>query len=144
MLPDVRLLIAATFVSVAALICGFAMFAALRISHEPLARLPSPAAPAQLISEGSAAPMAYAAPEPFDRRFRLDETQPPSEAVASLLRMLDRRLETDQGGQPAVDLAPAPPGDSPAAMTPGAATNTAAEAPPSQPIAPARRASQRD
>lgn len=138
MLPDIRILIAATLASVVALICGFAMFAALRVSHEPLAQLPSAAVPTQLLAAGAAAPMAYAAPEPFDRRFQLNETQPPGEAVASLLRMLERRQEADQAGGPAVVSAAVPPRDSTAVVEPVAATDAAAETPPTPPDAPTR------
>ena len=41
MFPNVRLMIAATWASVVVLICGFGMFAAFRVSHEPLVRLPA-------------------------------------------------------------------------------------------------------
>jgi hypothetical protein len=59
MFPDFRLMIAAVLGSVVALMCGFAVFAALRINHEPLARLPSATTPLQLIV-GSAAPVPLA------------------------------------------------------------------------------------
>jgi hypothetical protein len=48
MFPNVRLLIAAMVASVVALSCGFAMFAAFRVNHEPLSRLATGAAPLQL------------------------------------------------------------------------------------------------
>ena len=41
MFPDFRLMIAAVLGSVVALMCGFGVFAAFRVNHEPLARLPS-------------------------------------------------------------------------------------------------------
>ena len=53
MFPDVRLMIAAVAASVVALSCGFGVFAAFRVNHEPLARLQ--AAPLQLVV-GNAAP----------------------------------------------------------------------------------------
>ena len=43
MFPNVRLMIVAMFASVVALSCGFGVFAAFRINHEPLARLPAAA-----------------------------------------------------------------------------------------------------
>lgn len=55
MFPNVRLLIAAMLASVVVLICGFAMFAAFRISHEPIAHLPAAAAPVQLVAENRVA-----------------------------------------------------------------------------------------
>jgi len=53
MFPNVRLMIAAVAASVVALSCGFGVFAAFRVNHEPLARLQS--APLQLVV-GNAAP----------------------------------------------------------------------------------------
>jgi hypothetical protein len=53
MFPNVRLMIAAVAASVVALSCGFGLFAAFRVNHEPLARLQS--APLQLVV-GNAAP----------------------------------------------------------------------------------------
>ena len=71
MFPNVRLLIAAIIVSVVALSCGFAVFAALRVNREPLARLPSAAPPLQLVATLSPLPpIAAAAVEPFDRGAR--------------------------------------------------------------------------
>ncbi len=111
MFPDVRLLIAATFVSVVALMCGFGVFAAFHVSNEPLVRLPPAAAPQRFADDGTMAPLAFAATEPFDRRFRLTEPRPPGEAVASLLQMLERRQGADKGAQSAVDPAAATPDD---------------------------------
>jgi hypothetical protein len=47
MSPNFRLMIAAVAASVVALSCGFGVFAALRVNHEPLARLPPATAPLQ-------------------------------------------------------------------------------------------------
>ncbi len=49
MLPTFRLLIAAMFASIVALTCGFAVFAAFRVNHEPLSRLTADTAPLQLV-----------------------------------------------------------------------------------------------
>jgi hypothetical protein len=57
MFPDVRLMIAAVAASVVALSCGFGVFAALRVNHEPLARLPPATAPLQLVANNTAAPV---------------------------------------------------------------------------------------
>lgn len=91
MFPDMRVMIAATLASVVALICGFGMFAAFQVSHKPLVRLPSVSAPLQLSADNVATPMAYAAPEPFDRRFQLRETGNVVEAVDALARKIDHR-----------------------------------------------------
>jgi hypothetical protein len=69
MFPNVRLMIAATFVSVVALICGFGVFAALRVGHEPLVRLPHASAPLQLVTNNAVTPITLAAP--FDHRFQI-------------------------------------------------------------------------
>jgi hypothetical protein len=58
MLPNVRLLIAAMLASVLVLICGFGVFAAFRVSHEPIAHLPVAMAPSQLVAENRTAPSA--------------------------------------------------------------------------------------
>lgn len=106
MFPNVRLLIAAIIVSVVALSCGFAVFAALRVNREPLARLPSAAPPLQLVASVSPSPpIAAAEVEPFDRGAR----------------------PSDPGG--AVDLA-----DTPARTT--AANDQAASAPVGEPETP--------
>ena len=51
MLPNVRLLIAAMLASVLVLICGFGVFAAFRVSRDPIAHLPVAAPPLQLVAE---------------------------------------------------------------------------------------------
>jgi hypothetical protein len=72
MLPDVRLMIAATFASVVVLICGFAVFAAFRVSYEPLVRVPAAAAQLQLVAANAATPATNVAlAEPFDDRFQI-------------------------------------------------------------------------
>ncbi len=51
MFPNVRLMIAAVFASVVVLSFGFGIFAAFRVNHEPLSRLPSGVAPPQFIAD---------------------------------------------------------------------------------------------
>ncbi len=75
MFPNVRLLIAAMIGSVVALSCGFGIFAALRVNHEPLARLPSGSAPLQLLASISPSPpIAVAAVGPIERGLRAGDT----------------------------------------------------------------------
>jgi hypothetical protein len=70
MFPDVRLMVATTFVSVAALMFGFGLFATFRVSHEPLDRAQPVGAPIQLVPDNSPKPVAAMMPEePFERRF---------------------------------------------------------------------------
>lgn len=68
MFPNVRLLIAAIIASVVTLTCGFGIFAAFRVNHEPLARLPAGAAPLRFAADQTAA-LSVAATEAFDHRF---------------------------------------------------------------------------
>jgi hypothetical protein len=76
MFPNVRLLVAAMIGSVVALSCGFGIFAALRINHEPLARLPSGSAPLQLLASISPSPpIAVAAVESIERGLRAGDTR---------------------------------------------------------------------
>jgi len=79
MFPNVRLMIAAVFASIVALICGFGIFAALRVSHEPLVRLPPATAPLQLVADNAAkSSVAFAPGEPFNGRFRSATRRAPS------------------------------------------------------------------
>jgi hypothetical protein len=65
MFPNFRLMIAAVAASVVALSCGFGVFAALRVNHEPLARLPAATAPLQLVPDKVAGPaLLSASPSP--------------------------------------------------------------------------------
>jgi hypothetical protein len=82
MFPNVRLMIAAMFVSVFALSCGFGVFAEFRVNHEPLVRLPAVSGPLQLAAN-YAAPLLVAAStrSSFDARTLAPE--PPSGAVAT-------------------------------------------------------------
>src|ERR1700675_2710906 len=74
MFPNVRLLIAAVVASIVALSCGFAMFAAFRVNHEPLSRLATGTAPLQLAAgnptPGVAMPVSAGS---FGNRFPLHE-----------------------------------------------------------------------
>jgi hypothetical protein len=117
MFPNVRLMIAASLASVVALICGFGTFAAFQVSHEPLVRLPSASAPLQLSPDNGATPMAYAAPEPFDRRFQISEAKNAAEAVDAFTRAIEHRESLQSALSPAPEPgateAVAPPADKP-------------------------------
>jgi len=74
MFPNVRLLIAAVVASVVALSCGFAMFAAFRVNHEPLSRLATGAAPLQLAAGNPIPSVAMPLPaDSFGNRFPLNQ-----------------------------------------------------------------------
>jgi len=76
MFPNVRLLIVAVFASIVALSCGFGVFAAFRVNHDPLSRLPPVTAPLQLVADNAAPTTVTIAPgTPFGSRFRFGEAQ---------------------------------------------------------------------
>src|SRR5580698_1048840 len=50
MIPTIRSMLVATLLTMTALVGGFGLFAAFRVNHEPLARLPVAATPFQLAS----------------------------------------------------------------------------------------------
>jgi hypothetical protein len=76
MFPNVRLQIAALFVSVVALSFGFGVFAAFRVNHEPLGQLPASGPPLQLAAENTAPSNTTTSwGAPFGSRFWLSETQ---------------------------------------------------------------------
>ncbi len=73
MFPNFRLMIAAAFASVVALVAGFGVFATFHVSHQPLVRLPSANPPLQLLRADYAATLPITAAEPFEHRFRVGE-----------------------------------------------------------------------
>lgn len=75
MFPNVRLLIGALFASIVTLSCGFGLFAAFRVNHEPLSRLPVGNASVQLVANEVAAPRAGWG-TPFDGQSRVNGLQP--------------------------------------------------------------------
>lgn len=129
MFPNVRLLLAAMISSVVALSCGFGIFAALRVNHEPLARLPSGSAPLQLLASISPSPpIAVAAVEPIERGLRAGDTRGGAglaEAPARAPEASDREADTPS---------PEPETSS------GVADNPSATAPPPAQEAPASAA----
>jgi hypothetical protein len=58
MLPSLRLLIAAMLATIVVLIGGFGMFAALRVSRDPIAHLPTAAAPLQQVADAGTVSLA--------------------------------------------------------------------------------------
>jgi hypothetical protein len=129
MFPDIRLMIAAVAASVVALSCGFGVFAALRVNHEPLARLPAATAPLQLVPDTvaasgipSARPVPVAEPLIADRIMdapareiaRDDGGEPPSAPPAAEPKAAASAVEekTEAAEQPAD-----PPATSVAALT---------------------------
>jgi hypothetical protein len=96
MLPNVRLMIAATLASVVALICGFGMFAVFRVNHEPFARLPAATAPLLLVADNAAiAPARYALAEPFDARFQLAVKRDAVEQISTTAAPADQNEQAE-------------------------------------------------
>jgi hypothetical protein len=136
MFPNIRLMIAAMVASIVALSCGFGVFAAFRVNHESLVRLPPVTAPLQLIAGNSAA-VAVAVAEPFDRRF---QTSPPQRAARATepptLRRDDREgVESAPAASAAVPERGAAEPEEPAAAVP-ATESAVGLAAPAVPTAP--------
>lgn len=109
MFPNFRLLVAATFASIALLICGLGVFATFGVSHTPLLRpVVATASPQSLADNVASSPLAFAPSESFHRRFEIGATDR-SDAVAAFTRFLARRENVKS-----------PPAASPAAPEPGA------------------------
>jgi hypothetical protein len=170
MFPNVRLLIAAMVASVVALSCGFAMFAAFRVNHEPLSRLANGAAPLQLAagnptpliampvpagSFGNRVPLnqadsAGASPEATPRQSDHDDSVEPPSAVASTTAPETGAAEPAQSAQaPAAEpdakpdevaVAPNEPPPAPPSEPAPVATETAVTEPPAEQAAPAKPA----
>jgi len=86
MFPNVRLMIAAILATVLALSFGFGVFAAFRVNHEPLNRLPSRTAPPQYVSIAAAqVPVALAIADTVGSR--LESSDAPAAAVGAGLPM---------------------------------------------------------
>jgi hypothetical protein len=74
MIPSVRSMIVAMALTVIALSGGFGMFAAFRVNHDPLARLPAAATPMQLVANDPAPQaLSFASEQSFGSRFELNE-----------------------------------------------------------------------
>jgi hypothetical protein len=82
MLPNIRLMIAATIAAILMLICGFSMFATFRVSHAPLERVASVASLHLVATDAAAPAMIVTAAAPFNNRF--DVGGPGSGSVAAL------------------------------------------------------------
>ncbi len=97
MFPNVRLLIAAVVASVVALSCGFGLFAAFRVNHEPLSRLATGAAPLQLAAGNPMPSVALPAPaDSFGDRFPLN----PAAVAAVFPELPPHQPEHDDSVEP--------------------------------------------
>jgi hypothetical protein len=158
MFPDVRLMIAATLASIVALTFGFVVFAAFRVSHAPLERIPS-TTPLQLVTANAAvSAAARAAADAFDRSLQNEgpaggsgiaaltysappAAERPATTTATMPAADDREPAAAELEQPPPERADAPM-PAPQAAAPEAAqekksdeatTTTSAQAPPGAP-----------
>jgi hypothetical protein len=99
MLPNVRLMIAATLASVVALVCGFGLFAVFRVSHEPFVRSPAGTAALQLVADNTYASTGLASDVPFDRHLQL--AAEPSAATTTDLPAASDEQEAEAQAAPA-------------------------------------------
>jgi hypothetical protein len=158
MFPNVRLLIAAVVASVVALSCGFAMFAAFRVNHEPLSRLAVGAAPLQLAAGNPMPGVAMPMPaDSFGNRFPLDEADSAGTSTEVTLRQPGHddgveppsAVASTTATAPATDTGkpaqPAPVAQAPAAVPdakPDEVAVTPSESPPAAPSEPAPAATE--
>jgi hypothetical protein len=117
MFPNVRLMIAAVVASVVALSCGFGLFAAFRVNHEPLSRLATGAAPLQLAA-GNPMPSAAMPADSFGNRF----PSPQADVAGAAAEATPPQPEHDDSVEPpsavASTTAPAIDADQPASPAP--------------------------
>jgi hypothetical protein len=119
MFPNVRLLIGAMFASVIALSCGFGVFAAFRVNHDPLSRLPADTAALQLVVDEPAQP-------PANWGVPLNQGAGEAHAAHPAQVLIGTIVDTPA---PASTIAPAAAVTTPAGQTPAAGSQTISSAP---------------
>jgi hypothetical protein len=147
MLPNVRFIIGAVAVSLAVLVGGFALFATIRVNHEPISRLASGAAPLPLVADSTAPPADTS--QSFGVRFqvmqdqiagasatlppsapaRADDMAPPNGPAAVAAVEPEQAAPIAQASAAEPDTKPDAASAMPSAETPAASTDTAAAAP---------------
>jgi hypothetical protein len=158
MFPNVRHLIAAVVASIVALSCGFAMFAAFRVNHEPLSRFAAGAAPLQLAAGNPMPGVAMPMPaDSFGNRFPLDQADSAGTSTEVTLRQPGHddgveppsAVASTTATAPATDTGkpaqPAPVAQAPAAVPdakPDEVAVTPSESPPAAPSEPAPAATE--
>ena len=139
MLPNVRLLIAAMLASVLVLICGFGVFAAFRVSRDPIAHLPVAAPPLQLVAENRAGSSAVlVAGETVDQHAHFDIPVSTPEPTAAPTGTAEQHGQAELVTESEQTAGPAPTAamDAEASAAPEPEKEAAAMAPPEQPPAP--------
>lgn len=125
MLPNIRLMIAATLAAVLMLICGFGVFAAFRVSHAPLEPVASAASLRLATTDAAMQAMSIAATAPFNNSF---DAGPPGGSVAALAYAAPEPAapsETNVTGPAADDREPTAAESRPATAEPAASGDDA-------------------
>jgi hypothetical protein len=108
MFPNVRLMIVAIMASIVGMSCGLGVFAAFRVNHGPMVRLPNGAPALRLVfSTAVPTPDTDAAATPFVVRFQVDP--PRAGSAATPQRIATVRDEPAPAAAPAADAAAAMP-----------------------------------
>ena len=89
MFPNVRLMVAAVLATVVALSCGFGIFAAFRINHDPLARLQGDTTPLHFAADNPIPPLASGGN--FGVRYQVIQTQFANRAARVSMLKVDLR-----------------------------------------------------
>ncbi len=137
MLPTLRLLIAAMLATVVVLICGFGIFAAFRVSRDPIAHLPAAAPPLQMVAEAGAASVALsAARDGADERPQFDIPINASEETAPTTLAAEQHAEAEFAAeQPVAAQSLSATNQAPSSVDGDAEAESVASAPPGQPAA---------
>jgi len=100
MLPTLRLLIAAMAATVVVLICGFGTFATFRVSHDPIAHLPTAAVPLQMVAEAEAGSGALsAARDSADPRSQFDAPMNVPQEAGPAAPTVEERDEAERAAE---------------------------------------------
>jgi hypothetical protein len=127
MFPNVRLMIAAIAASIIALSCGFGLFAAFRVSHEPLARMPATSPPLQFAANSPGLAGWAAAAVPVSAQPTVIQT-----ALTQRAADIAPDAEAADNREPAMSMIPAMPVAANEAAT--EATGSAVSQPKSEPL----------
>jgi hypothetical protein len=104
MFPNVRLMLAAIAASMIVLSCGFGLFAAFRVSHEPLARIPVTSSPLQFAANSPGLAGWAAAAVPVSAQPTMIQTELTDAGADAVLD-----ADTADNDEPATSMSPATP-----------------------------------
>lgn len=127
MFPNVRMMIVAMLASIAAVMCGMGMLAAIGINHEPFTRLPGDRPPVQLVFDHTV-PSRDPAAAPFGVRFQVD-AQPANDDEAAPPAPVAAPAADAPAKEAVADTKNAPDAATPAATNPSASAAADSAAP---------------